>query len=99
MYGVGRLDAEGCERAWANLNQAAGSTCEKGHGARIEALNHCMQDWNWKKTTGIGKYDFLCVLELVNNRIYSQSAVAKICRGGEAVSGTPSDVGILPSFH
>ncbi|KAF8603735.1 hypothetical protein BDV93DRAFT_556113 [Ceratobasidium sp. AG-I] len=53
MTGVGRLDAEGCERAWANLNQAAGSTSEKGHGSRIEALNHCMQDWNWKKTVGI----------------------------------------------
>lgn len=54
MAGVGRLDAEGCERAWANLNQAAGSTSEKGHGSRIDALNHCMQDWNWKKIVGIG---------------------------------------------
>lgn len=49
------MDAEGCERAWANLNQAAGSTSEKGHGSRIDTLNHCMQDWNWKKTIGMGK--------------------------------------------
>ena len=55
MTGIGRLDAEGCERAWANLNQAAGSTSEKGHGSRIDALNHCMNDWNWKKIVGIGK--------------------------------------------
>ncbi|KDN37124.1 hypothetical protein RSAG8_10333, partial [Rhizoctonia solani AG-8 WAC10335] len=51
MEGVGCLDAEGCERAWANLNQASGSTSEKGLGARIDSLNHCMNDWNWRKTT------------------------------------------------
>ncbi|KAF8600810.1 hypothetical protein BDV93DRAFT_446802 [Ceratobasidium sp. AG-I] len=55
MTGVRRLDAEGCERAWADLNQASGSTLEKGHGSHIDALNHCMQDWNWHKTTGIGE--------------------------------------------
>jgi hypothetical protein len=58
MHGVGRLDAEGCERAWADLNQASGSTAEKGPGSRIDALNHCMQDWNWKKTIGMGKLIF-----------------------------------------
>jgi hypothetical protein len=55
MTGVGRLDAEGCERAWADLNQASGSTSEKGPGSQIDALNHCMQDWNWKKITGMSK--------------------------------------------
>ncbi|EUC59034.1 hypothetical protein RSOL_293350 [Rhizoctonia solani AG-3 Rhs1AP] len=50
MEGVGRLDAEGCERAWADLNGASGSTSEKGPGARIDSLNHCMNDWNWRKT-------------------------------------------------
>jgi hypothetical protein len=33
MFGVGRLDAEGCERAWGDLNQASGSTSEKGPGS------------------------------------------------------------------
>ncbi|KDN34217.1 hypothetical protein RSAG8_12691, partial [Rhizoctonia solani AG-8 WAC10335] len=46
---VGRLDAEGCERAWANLNGASGSTSEKGPGARIDSLNYTMNDWNWRK--------------------------------------------------
>ncbi|KDN41897.1 hypothetical protein RSAG8_07114, partial [Rhizoctonia solani AG-8 WAC10335] len=50
MSGVGRLDAEGCERGWADLNGASGSTSEKGPGARIDSLNHCMNDWNWRKT-------------------------------------------------
>jgi hypothetical protein len=54
MYGVGRLDAEGCERGWANINQASGSTSEKGPGARIDSLNFCMNDWNWKKFTSTG---------------------------------------------
>ncbi|KDN33781.1 hypothetical protein RSAG8_13130, partial [Rhizoctonia solani AG-8 WAC10335] len=49
MHGVGRLDAEGCERGWANLNGASGSTSEKGPGSRIDSLNHCMNDWNWRK--------------------------------------------------
>ncbi|KAG8706551.1 hypothetical protein FRC08_000988 [Ceratobasidium sp. 394] len=53
MQGVGRLDAEGCERAWADLNQAARSSSEKGPGFRIDSLNHCMQDWNWRKITGM----------------------------------------------
>jgi hypothetical protein len=57
MHGVGHLDAEGCERAWADLNQASGSMAEKGPGSRIDARNHCMQDWNWRKTTGMGKLD------------------------------------------
>ncbi|KAG8682153.1 hypothetical protein FRC08_015153, partial [Ceratobasidium sp. 394] len=50
MTGVGRLDAEGGERCWSNLNQAAGSTKEKGPGSRVDALNHTMQQWNWMKT-------------------------------------------------
>ncbi|KAG8720863.1 hypothetical protein FRC08_017744 [Ceratobasidium sp. 394] len=53
MPGVGRLDAEGCERLWADANQASGSTSNKGSGARIDSLNHLFQDWNWRKTTTI----------------------------------------------
>ncbi|QRV91950.1 hypothetical protein RhiJN_19968 [Ceratobasidium sp. AG-Ba] len=53
MFGVGRVDAEGCERAWADLNLAARSSSEKGPGARIDSLNSCMQDWNWRKTINI----------------------------------------------
>lgn len=55
MEGIGRLDAEGCERAWADLNQASGSTSEKGPGARVDSINHCMHDWNWRKTVGMGE--------------------------------------------
>ncbi|KAG8729860.1 hypothetical protein FRC10_003337, partial [Ceratobasidium sp. 414] len=53
MQGVGHLDAEGCERAWADLNQASRSSSEKGPGFRIDSLNSCMHDWNWRKITGI----------------------------------------------
>ncbi|KAG8746888.1 hypothetical protein FRC11_012549, partial [Ceratobasidium sp. 423] len=62
MQGIGRLDAEGCEHAWSSLNQASGSTSEKGPGARIDSLNFCMNDWNWHKFTSmisllLTKYD------------------------------------------
>ncbi|KAF8596058.1 hypothetical protein BDV93DRAFT_455593, partial [Ceratobasidium sp. AG-I] len=55
--GVGRLDAEGEERCWAHLNHTAGSTSEKGPGARIDALNNIMDHWNWCKCVEMGKYD------------------------------------------
>ncbi|KAG8729305.1 hypothetical protein FRC11_009094, partial [Ceratobasidium sp. 423] len=62
LAGIGRLDAEGCERAWSSLNQVSGSTSEKGPGARINSLNFCMNDWNWHKFTSmisllLTKYD------------------------------------------
>ncbi|KAF8595268.1 hypothetical protein BDV93DRAFT_564544 [Ceratobasidium sp. AG-I] len=46
---IGRLDAEGGERCWAQMNHAAGSTSEKGPGSRIDALNSIMDHWNWSK--------------------------------------------------
>lgn len=54
MFGVGRLDGEGGERCWANLNHTSGSTSEKGPGSRLDAINHVMQQWNWCKVTGMG---------------------------------------------
>lgn len=55
IYGVGRLDGEGGERCWANLNSISGSTSEKGPGSRLDAINHVMHQWNWCKTTGMGR--------------------------------------------
>ncbi|KDN33183.1 hypothetical protein RSAG8_13727, partial [Rhizoctonia solani AG-8 WAC10335] len=49
MFGIGHLDAEGCEHVWANLNGTSGSTSEKGPGAWTDSLNYCMNDWNWRK--------------------------------------------------
>lgn len=54
IHGVGRLDGEGGERCWANLNHSAGSTSEKGPGSRLDSINHVMHHWNWTKTTGMG---------------------------------------------
>lgn len=56
MAGVGRLDAEGGERCWSNLNHAAGSTCERGPESRVDALNHIMHQWNWCKTVEMSMY-------------------------------------------
>ncbi|QRV88425.1 hypothetical protein RhiJN_16443 [Ceratobasidium sp. AG-Ba] len=53
MPGVGRLDAEGCERLWADANHASGSTANKGSGSREDSLNHLFQDWNWRKAIGV----------------------------------------------
>lgn len=55
MEGVGRLDGEGGERCWANLNHSAGSTSEKGPGAHVDAINHVMHQWNWSKIIRLRK--------------------------------------------
>ncbi|QRW25950.1 Transposase family Tnp2 protein [Rhizoctonia solani] len=58
---VGRLEGEGCERAWAFLNETAGSTSEKSPGARWDSINYIILDWNFEKnitmaTFLIGKF-------------------------------------------
>ncbi|KAG9091968.1 hypothetical protein FS749_016111 [Ceratobasidium sp. UAMH 11750] len=45
----GRIEGEGCERAWAHLNETAGSTSEKSPGARWDAINYIAGDWNFEK--------------------------------------------------
>lgn len=54
--GVGRLDGEGAERCWANLNHASHSTSERGPGARVDAISQVMHHWNWCKVTGQCKF-------------------------------------------
>ncbi|QRV88403.1 hypothetical protein RhiJN_16421 [Ceratobasidium sp. AG-Ba] len=49
MHGLGRVDAEGCERAWADVNQAARSLAKKGEGFYADSLNNNMHDSNWRK--------------------------------------------------
>ncbi|KAG8727211.1 hypothetical protein FRC10_006310, partial [Ceratobasidium sp. 414] len=52
----GRIDGEGSERAWSHINETAGSTSEKGPGARIDHLNHVMGFWNFDKLVGITSF-------------------------------------------
>jgi hypothetical protein len=54
LAGVGRLDAEGNERTWANLNHCAPSTMEKGPGSHVDTINYVMDQWNWCKQVEIG---------------------------------------------
>ncbi|EUC58248.1 hypothetical protein RSOL_241280, partial [Rhizoctonia solani AG-3 Rhs1AP] len=49
MQFVGRIEGEGVERAWAYLNETAGSTCEKSPGARWDSINLILSDWNFDK--------------------------------------------------
>lgn len=75
MAGVDRLDAEGSEHCWANLNHASGSTSERGPGSRVDGLNHVMQQWNWCKLVGMGAREssLVCKMtDLVFSRISEQ---------------------------
>lgn len=52
---VGRTDGEAPERGWSHINPVATSTREMGPGSRRNTLDDHFGDWNWKKTTLIGK--------------------------------------------
>ncbi|KAG1769718.1 hypothetical protein EV702DRAFT_1181707 [Suillus placidus] len=52
---VGRTDGEAPERGWANANRVASSTKEMGPGTRRDTLDDHFGDWNWKKTTTVGR--------------------------------------------
>ncbi|KAG9082392.1 hypothetical protein FRC06_005092, partial [Ceratobasidium sp. 370] len=61
MRYVGRIEGEGCERAWAYLNEMAGSTSEMSPGSRRDTINYLLHDWNFSKMIGMhaflsGKY-------------------------------------------
>ncbi|KAG9124040.1 hypothetical protein FRC07_013102, partial [Ceratobasidium sp. 392] len=47
-YGA-QIEGEGCERAWAYVNETAGSTSEKSPGARQDSINFICGDWNYEK--------------------------------------------------
>lgn len=51
---VGRTDGEAPERGWSNINSQATSTREMGPGFRRDTLDDHFNDWNWKKTVGLG---------------------------------------------
>ncbi|KAG8722790.1 hypothetical protein FRC09_005724 [Ceratobasidium sp. 395] len=49
MRWVGMIEGEGCERAWAYLNETAGSTSEMSPGFRRDSICYIMADWNFGK--------------------------------------------------
>ncbi|KAF7346849.1 hypothetical protein MSAN_01824100 [Mycena sanguinolenta] len=51
---VGQTDGEAPERGWADANPLARSTKEMGPGFRRDTLDDHFNDWNHKKTIGLG---------------------------------------------
>ncbi|KAJ7249573.1 hypothetical protein C8J57DRAFT_1079532, partial [Mycena rebaudengoi] len=54
MRYVGMTDREVPERGWADINPLVTSMREMGPGFRREVLDDNFNDWNWKKTVGLG---------------------------------------------
>ncbi|QRV87046.1 hypothetical protein RhiJN_15064 [Ceratobasidium sp. AG-Ba] len=54
---VGRIDGEGCEHAWAPVNETAGSTSEKSPGGRGDSINFTVDDLNFGKVTQTTSYN------------------------------------------
>ncbi|KAB5588175.1 hypothetical protein CTheo_8383 [Ceratobasidium theobromae] len=54
--GVPKFHGEGCEHAWAFLNDTAGSTSEKSPGFRWDLINFIILDWNFEKTITISVF-------------------------------------------
>ncbi|KAJ7150418.1 hypothetical protein C8R46DRAFT_1043775 [Mycena filopes] len=55
LLGSAQLDAEGIERAWANIGGVAGSTRDMGPGSRHDTLDCHWSHWNWQKLVDIVK--------------------------------------------
>ncbi|KAE9388174.1 hypothetical protein BT96DRAFT_836658 [Gymnopus androsaceus JB14] len=53
--GVGRTDAEGIERTWANMGPVATSTKEMGPGSHADTLEDHWGHWNWRKIVGMAE--------------------------------------------
>lgn len=54
--GVGRMDGEGVERFWSEVNHAAGSTKQMGRGHRMDTLDDLIDDWNKGKLLNFGEF-------------------------------------------
>ncbi|QRV89654.1 hypothetical protein RhiJN_17672 [Ceratobasidium sp. AG-Ba] len=74
IAGVGRIDAKGGERCWAILNHAAGSICEKGPGARKEAIQNVMGQMNWVKLIALPSHTAELWREAVKQAAEHESA-------------------------
>ncbi|KAG1732569.1 hypothetical protein EDB19DRAFT_2003561 [Suillus lakei] len=59
---VGRTDGEAPECGWVDINRVAMSTREMGPGNHHDMLDDHFSDWNWKKTTMLGR-TLLCKLK------------------------------------
>ncbi|KAF8588544.1 hypothetical protein K439DRAFT_1645511 [Ramaria rubella] len=53
--GAGRMDGEGVERDWSQINPVVCSTKEMTPGHRTDTLNNHWGAWNWSKVTGMGE--------------------------------------------
>ena len=56
---MGRVDGEGVERNWDELNGQGPSTKEMVPGNRWESLDFCCGHVNWRKTVGLGEFPVL----------------------------------------
>ncbi|KAF8577085.1 hypothetical protein K439DRAFT_1649163 [Ramaria rubella] len=52
---AGRMDGEGVERDWSQINPVVCSTKEMTPGHRTDTLNDHWGAWNWSKVTGMGR--------------------------------------------
>ncbi|KAG9120379.1 hypothetical protein FRC07_004150 [Ceratobasidium sp. 392] len=77
MY-VGRLEGEGCERAWAYLNETAGSTSEMSPGFRHDTINYLMADWNFVKTIGMAIFLATKYKDALKSYHFQRAAFASI---------------------
>ncbi|KAF8950380.1 hypothetical protein BDZ97DRAFT_1688116, partial [Flammula alnicola] len=53
--GCARTDGEGVERGWDHINPVATSTREMGPGNRRDTVDGHFGDFNWRKTSSMGK--------------------------------------------
>ena len=57
IEGTGQVDGEIIETLWSGLNPISIMARSMSKAHRQETMDDAMRDWNWKKLTGISKYD------------------------------------------
>ncbi|KAH7906396.1 hypothetical protein BJ138DRAFT_1016290, partial [Hygrophoropsis aurantiaca] len=80
IKGSGRTDGEAIKRGWSNFNPVASSTKAMGPGNRRDTLDDHFNDWNWKKTVGLGAILLRKIKEAVAERREHCAAIVEFER-------------------
>lgn len=71
-FGVGRVDGEGIERNWSEMNPVANSMREMGPGSRHDTLDDHCGHRNWRKSVNFGEQYLSLPLLLATNLMSRQ---------------------------
>lgn len=85
--GAGQVDGEILETLWAVLNNIHNSIRRMGEGHRRETLDDHMNDSNWKKLVGMGKFNSTQYYNRVVEAHFSGSVMQQVAHRAALYDG------------